>query len=301
MEKCTAFVLGGGGSRGAFQVGALRALLEAGIVPDLLVGTSIGAVNAIGLALWGVDRDGLARLEKAWEDVSSANLLDPRISQLILRIMIGRPSDQSRKKVESYFVSQGVTSDLTFAMIPHARLAMVSADLETGQPVIYGQNPADSVLEGLLASIAIPPWFLPLKKDGQIIMDGGVLTTLPIEPALRLGATEIIALDLDDDSLISKENLTLAGYFEQYLFAASRRHVQLEMEIAEMQGVPVRLIDFRGLAKGPMWDFSQQAALRQAGYEKALSVIADWNRESREAYKGDFNQRSESPQPQGDL
>lgn len=53
MERCTAFVLGGGGSRGALQVGALRALLEAGIVPDLLVGTSIGAANAAGLALWG--------------------------------------------------------------------------------------------------------------------------------------------------------------------------------------------------------------------------------------------------------
>lgn len=45
MEKCTTFVLSGGGSRGPLQVGAMRALLEAGIVPDLLVGTSIGAVN----------------------------------------------------------------------------------------------------------------------------------------------------------------------------------------------------------------------------------------------------------------
>jgi len=67
MEKCTAFVLGSGGSRGALQVGALRALLEAGIVPDMLVGTSIGAANATGLVLWGVNLDGLAALERVWE------------------------------------------------------------------------------------------------------------------------------------------------------------------------------------------------------------------------------------------
>ena len=63
MNKCTAFVFGGGGSRGALQVGAMRALLEAGFVPDLLVGTSIGAANAAGLALWGVNLDGLAALD----------------------------------------------------------------------------------------------------------------------------------------------------------------------------------------------------------------------------------------------
>ena len=63
MNKCLAFVLGGGGARGAMQVGALRALIEAGLKPDLLVGTSIGAVNATGLALWGVSLAGIEALE----------------------------------------------------------------------------------------------------------------------------------------------------------------------------------------------------------------------------------------------
>jgi NTE family protein len=65
MEKCLAFVLGGGGARGALQVGALRALFEAGYQPDLLVGTSIGAANAACLAFWGVNMDGIAALERA--------------------------------------------------------------------------------------------------------------------------------------------------------------------------------------------------------------------------------------------
>lgn len=281
MDKCTAFVLGGGGSRGALQVGALRALLEAGIVPDLLVGTSIGAANAAGLALWGVDLDGLSALERVWEQVACTEILDPRVSRLILRVMVGQPSDQTRKKVENYFLSLGVTHGLTFDMLPFAHLAMISADLGTGQTMIYGQNQGDSVLEGLLASIAVPPWFMPLQKDGRIIMDGGALSNLPIEPALRMGATEIIALDLDDPNLLPKENLTLPQYFQKVVFAASRRHVELETQIAEMQGVAVRRIDFQGLAKTPMWDFSDYRRLRQAGYEKAKMVIADWHQEAQ--------------------
>ncbi len=283
MEKCTAFVLGGGGSRGALQVGALRALLEAGIVPDLLVGTSIGAANATGLALWGTDLNGIAALEQGWDQVSGKELLDPRVSQLILRLMVGHPSDRARKKVENYFVSLGITQDLTFRMVPHARLALISADLENGKTVIYGQNQGDYVLEGLLTSISVPPWFVPLQKNGQVIIDGGALSSLPIEPALRMGATEIIALDLDDPTVAAKENLALLQICEKYLFAASRRHIQLEMQIAEMQGISVRRIDFRGTAKTPMWDFKDYRRLRQAGYEKAQKEIAEWSNESQPA------------------
>ncbi|HVP20590.1 MAG TPA: patatin-like phospholipase family protein [Anaerolineaceae bacterium] len=283
MEKCTAFVLGGGGGRGALQVGALRALLEAGIAPDLLIGTSIGAANAAGLALWGVDNNGLDGLERAWHEASESQMLNPRVGQLILRVLVGRPSDQPRKKIESYFISKGFTWDLRFENISSIRLALVSADLETGQPVIYGKDPADSVLEGLLTSVAVPPWFMPLQKNGQIIMDGGALSNLPIEPALRLGATEIIALDLGDDTGIPKESLTPTQYFEQYLFASSRRHISLETELAEGKGVPVRRMDFRGLAIIPLWDFSQQRMLIQAGYDRAQQMLAKWSCESQAA------------------
>lgn len=280
MKKCTAFVFGGGGSRGALQVGAIRALLEAGIVPDLLVGTSIGAVNAAGLALWGVDLDGVDNLERAWKEVAGAQMLDPRISTLILRSIAGHPSDRSQKKAEAYFVSLGFTHGLRFNMLPWARLALISADIETGQPVIYGQDPSQLVLEGLLSSVAIPPWFAPYSKDGQTIVDGGALSNLPIEPALQLGATEIIALDLDDASLLSNESLSFSQYFKKYIFAVSRRHVHLEMALAEAQGVPVRCISFQGLATKPIWDFSDQELLVHTGYELANRKIAEWSREA---------------------
>jgi len=281
MNQCTTFVLGGGGSHGALQVGALRALIEAGYIPDLIVGTSIGAVNAVGLGLWGVDLNGIDALERAWDEVAGAQMLEPRVSRLTLRLMVGRPSNRARKKLETYFASMGIDHGMRFNMIPWGRIGLVSADLATGQPVIYGQNPTDLVLEGLLTSIAVPPWFAPIQKEGRMIMDGGALSTLPIEPALRLGATRIIALDLDDNSLLPKENLTLEQYLEQYIFAASRRHIWLETALAEAQGVPVHCINFRGLATKPIWDFSEHKAWIRAGYEKAGLQIEQWKREEK--------------------
>ena len=82
----------------------------------------------------------------------------------------------------------GITPDLRFDQAPHARLAMIGTDLETGKTVIYGQDLSQSVLEGLLASTAIPPWFAPVEKDDQFIIDGGILSNLPIEPALNAWA-----------------------------------------------------------------------------------------------------------------
>ena len=75
-ERRLAFVLGGGGARGALQVGALRAMIEAGMQPDLLVGTSVGAMNAACLALHGINPKGIAELEQAWQDASQSCLLN---------------------------------------------------------------------------------------------------------------------------------------------------------------------------------------------------------------------------------
>lgn len=276
MDKCTAIVFSGGGPRGAFQVGAMRAILENGITPDLMVGSSIGAMNAAGLALWGVNLDGVDHLEHVWKDVSDAQMLNPKVAQLALRIMVGHPSDATRKKIENYLVSLGITRDLSFRKLPWGKLALISADLGTGQPIIFGENPDDSVLEGLMTSIALPPWFVPLQKGGQMLMDGGTLTNLPIEPTLLLGATEIIALDLDDPSPIPNENPTLTQYFKQYLYAVGRRHVYLETALAEAQGVPVRTIDFRGISSTQTWDFRESEMMIRAGYERANRMIDQW-------------------------
>ncbi|MBN2046514.1 MAG: patatin-like phospholipase family protein [Anaerolineaceae bacterium] len=277
METCTAFVLGGGGSRGALQVGAIRALFERGIHPDLLVGSSIGAVNAVGLAMQGINLQGIAELEEMWHQVVNAQLLDPRIPALILRAVIGRPSSSTRRKIEQFFISTGIDYQLTFGDLEPARLAVISADIETGQPVIYGQNPEQSVLEAVLSSIALPPWFSPIEKENHAMIDGGALSNLPIEPALNLGATEIYALDLDDDSTLAAiDYSSFARFVWKCIYAVSRRIVNLELALAEARGVPVYYLEFQGIAQQPVWDFSHYQEWIRAGYEKANQKLAEW-------------------------
>jgi NTE family protein len=281
MKKVRAFVLGGGGARGALQVGALRALFEAGYKPDLLVGTSIGAVNAAGLALWGVDLVGVEALEKAYEEVSQAHLMDPRLARITLRALSGRPNRLASRQVEEYLTSKGITPELRFDQVPHAHLALIGADLNMGQPVIYGQDPGQSVLEGIMASIAIPPWFAPVQKDGHTIMDGGAFSNLPVEPALKLGAVEIIALDLNDPAFFSGNIPGPNPNLEQLLFSVIQRQTRLEIALAEAQGVRVHYIELRSSPPTPVWDFSNYRELMQVGYEIAARKIPDMKKSRR--------------------
>lgn len=278
MKSNLAFVLGGGGARGAMQVGALRALAEAGFRPDLLVGTSIGAVNAAALGLWGVDLDGIDRLERTYGEIAAANLLDPQLARLTLRLLSGRPDYRARRRAEEILISKGVTPDFRFEQITNVRLALIGADLTMGQPVIYGQDPRHSVLEGVLASMAVPPWFAPIMKDDHLIVDGGVMSNLPIEPALRMGATEIIALDLNDPAALSGNASDLSQYMPQLIFSIIHRQTCLELALAEAQGVTVRRIELRSSPPVPLWDFSTYQELAQTGYEIAARAIADWDR-----------------------
>ncbi|MDY0018627.1 MAG: patatin-like phospholipase family protein [Anaerolineae bacterium] len=283
MKKCLAFVLGGGGARGALQVGALRALLEAGIVPDLLVGTSIGAVNAVGLGLWGVDLDGVTALEQAWQAGIGARLMDPRLSQLTLRTLFYHPDKRTQQRVANFFALRGITHDLCFNQISGVRLGLVGADLESGEPVIYGEDASDSIVEGLLASIALPPWFAPIEKDGQTVVDGGALSNLPIEPAMKIGATEIIALDIDTPDSIPGNALAFFQAMGHYMFALSRRHIHLETALAEAQGVPVYRIELKVPASIPTWDFRSSRPLIRIGYEIASEKISTWMKLSQPA------------------
>ncbi|HEX2993710.1 MAG TPA: patatin-like phospholipase family protein, partial [Anaerolineales bacterium] len=128
MKKCLAFVLAGGGSRGALQVGALRALFEAGIKPDLLVGTSIGAVNAVGLALWGMDVAGIERLECTYQDVTASRLMDSQFAQFILDTLSKRPNYRASRRIREFLIAKGIAADLRFSQLT-TRLGLVSSDM----------------------------------------------------------------------------------------------------------------------------------------------------------------------------
>jgi NTE family protein len=117
MKKCLAFVLGGGGARGAMQVGALRALFEAGMKPDLLVGTSIGAINATALALWGVDLAGIEALERAYQRMQDSKLLDPRLLEFAWNAVLRSQNHRGSCYAREVVIAEGILPDLRFGQL----------------------------------------------------------------------------------------------------------------------------------------------------------------------------------------
>ena len=105
MRHPLALALGGGGARGALQAGALRALLEANIQPDILVGTSVGAVNATHLALYGFTEASLDLLQRAWHDAATADLLPSNYLWLTVRALFNRFGHQSYQRIYDFFVA----------------------------------------------------------------------------------------------------------------------------------------------------------------------------------------------------
>jgi NTE family protein len=273
MKNKLAFVMGGGGSRGAMQVGALYALLEAGLQPDLLVGTSIGSVNSAFLALHGFSKDTLDKLTEIWREVSELDLLPANYLWLTMRAMFRHNNNDPSQRLKGFFVSKGLIPELSFSQLQQPRLVIVSSDLNTGKPVLHGEETDQSVLDALLLSTALPPWFMPVKSEERYEMDGGVVSNLPVEAALRCGATHIVAFDLMDTREFPGMGNRFTGFLAKISIAMEKRQVDLELELAKAHAVPLLYLPLVSKDPIPMWDFTHTDDLINEGYEITRQAI----------------------------
>jgi NTE family protein len=275
MDKKLAFALSGGGSRGALQVGAMYALLEQGLQPDLLIGASIGAANASFLALNGFSRDSLDQLAAIWREMITSDLLPANYIWLTVRAMFGRSSMDPSRHLRDFIITNGITPELCFSELKHPQLILVSSDLNTAKPVLHGELPKDKVLDALLLSTALPPWFMPVSKEGRYLMDGAVISQMPVEPAIKIGATEIVGLDLSASLEILDPGEGVRGFFNRLIRSVERRQIDLELEVAEARGIPVLYIGLQLESPIQIWDFHHTDDLIARGYEIAQRVIED--------------------------
>jgi NTE family protein len=183
----TAFVLPGGANFGAVQVGMLRALHEADVRPDVLVGTSVGAINAAWLA--GADPDaGVDELARIWTSLRRGDVFPLRFT-LGLAGFLGRRASLFdagglRKLIDAHIRFERLED----APIP---LHVVVTDVLHGRDVALS---AGSALDVITASAAIPGVFPPVVVDGRTYMDGGVVNNAPVSHAVALGADTIYVL-----------------------------------------------------------------------------------------------------------
>lgn len=183
----TAFVLAGGGSLGAVQVGMLKALTRRGIVPDFVVGASVGAINGAYFAAQP-DEEGVARLERIWQRLHRGDIFPVSPIHSILAIL-GRRDHL----VAPAFLKSLVESELPCQKLEDTKIPchVVATNVLDGSEVALAAGP---VTPALLASAAIPAIFPHVSIDGRFLMDGGVANNTPISTALRLGATRVVVL-----------------------------------------------------------------------------------------------------------
>jgi NTE family protein len=261
------------------QVGALRALLESGYHPDLITGTSIGAANGAFLVIHGFNPQGIDKLEQVWRLTVDQDFLPTNLWWQTMRAFLRRTSGFSQQRVREFAIACGLTPEIRFRDLKEIKLYPVAADLNTGCPVIFGLNPEESVLDSVLASMALPPWIPPQHEHGRYLVDGAAVSNLPIEAALAQGATEIIALDLLDSHDAPGVASKVGDFLMKLDYAVENRQAQLEIQLAEARGVPVRHISLIAEKPVQIWDFRQGVELMARGYELARAAVAAWPHE----------------------
>lgn len=189
------FVLSGGGNRGGLEVGAMWALIERGIRPEMLVGTSAGAINATVVAT-DPTLAGVQRLADAWLGVTRRDVYPGNVLMMTLRFLLGRDSLFSNRRFHRFVQAHVEPKARTFGDVQEARLYVTAVELNTGALHVFGDDPDDSVVDAIMASTALLPYLPPWEYNGRRYIDGGAAACLPLSAALERGASEVYAVDL---------------------------------------------------------------------------------------------------------
>jgi NTE family protein len=187
-EPRTAFVLAGGAALGAMQAGMVHALYERGIGPDLLIGTSAGALNAAFLASRPPTVATAEQLAALWRGLRRTDVLPLRPATLL-----GGLAGRRDHLIPDQALRRLATRHLQFERLEQAAipLHLVAFDLLTGTEVRLSDGLA---VDAVLAAAAIPGVLPPVRWRGRLLVDGGIADNTPVSHAVALGARRIYVL-----------------------------------------------------------------------------------------------------------
>jgi NTE family protein len=269
----TAVVLGGGGNRGAVQVGMMRALIETGVSPDLFVGTSIGAIN--GAAFAGMPTlEGVYLAADVWRRIAASDVFPRRRFHGTWRFLEKRPSVFSMDGLRGLVAGYLRFEQLEDAPIP---LLLIATRLEDGKEEWFTSGPA---LDAVMASAALPGMY-PVAEIGDFrYFDGGVLDNVGISAALSAGARRIYVLLCGRvDAPAPSFSRPFEAMFAAFTLALGAR---LRRDLANVpDDVDVIVIEQLGAMMFDPGDFSRTDELIDEGYRAARDVLAEYDRAKR--------------------
>jgi NTE family protein len=258
-----AFVLSGGGNQAVAQVGMLRALVERDIVPDVVVGTSAGALNGCAVA-YSPTIAGIARLANTWIELTTADVFPGG--------KISRAWNVVRRGTY-LFENQGLQAliDRSTAARSFADLAVplrvVATDLETGEEVVLAQGP---LKPALLASAALPGVFPVVSHGGRHLVDGGVVNTVPLWHAMSGPVDRVYVMNvtgsLHDREPRSPLDVVMASF-------AHSRNQRFELEMRYMRPDIDVVVLPRPRDARDLFDFSGAEALIDEAYALATAFL----------------------------
>ena len=261
-----AFVLSSGANMGAVQVGVLRALVEHGVRPDLIVGCSIGALNGAALAE-DPSVEGAERLQRSWEAADPRGVLPrPWLPPAVALVRRGESmaSPDAVRRLVTDSVSASSFGELA---VP---LHCVATDVEACDEAWFSEGP---LVEALLASSAMPAVFPPVVIDGRRYVDGAVVSDVPVRRAVELGARTIYVIEVGPLSTRgwTASRWPLGAAIEAY-WVARRHRFRRELETVPPE-VEVHLMPHGDPPRIRLGDFSRSGDLIEAAHAASSAYL----------------------------
>jgi NTE family protein len=213
---CDAFVLGGGGVLGVAEVGMARALLEAGVRPDLVCGTSVGAINGAAIAA-DPTPEGAKRLLAIWDALAEEGVLDGSLIRRVAEVARRGTSLQGNGALRRMLRDRLPAQTFEDLAVP---FQCVAASIERAREHWFSTG---DLIEPVLASCALPGVFPPVRIGDEHFFDGGLVNSIPLDRAVALGADTVWVLHVGR----LEEQLAAPRFPWEVAFVAfeiSRRH-----------------------------------------------------------------------------
>ncbi len=261
----TAFVLAGGGSRGAVQVGMLQELIRRDIRADRVFGASVGAINGASYA-GRPTLENAERMADIWRAVKGTDIFPRGPLDGPWAFLQKRPSVHANTGLRAIIEAGIDYENLEDATIP---IEVVTTSLTDGRERWIGHGPA---VQAILASSAIPSIFPPVIIDGDMLVDGGVVNNVPISQAITAGCDRIYVLlcgPLHYHPPAPRRPLEaqLTAFFVAI-------HARFIRELASLPpGVEVVVFSGGGEPSGQYRDFSATATLIEEGRAEVADVL----------------------------
>ncbi|MGF1600019.1 MAG: patatin-like phospholipase family protein [Acidimicrobiales bacterium] len=270
-----AFVLSGGGAFGPVQVGMLKALRHHGIGPDLIVGTSIGALHGAVVAAHGPGAVEL--LEELWSTADRRVVFGGRRAMAASLVRTRSLAGVGRlAAIIDRTIDVPTFEDLG---VP---FAAVATDALSGEPELLTSGPLRSAL---LASAAVPGLLPPVVRDGRTYVDGGVAANVPIRQAIAFGARSVVSLDATPPQIADRVPTSFAGALlhSMSLMMRSQRANAVDDLAARY---PIAVLPSSTPPNMGSFNFSRTRQLLDESFELSVATLDEWASEAA-AVNGD--------------